>query len=296
MAGGSYVGITQYLAAEQQPPHLVAIVPQVAISDLYRDGFAHGGIPNLFFDLQYIGVQGAPGAAGANTDPSLLAATLAAKLGQSPPGSIAFDYLSRPDDDTFYRDRSPIYHADRINVPVLDIGAWRDGLLRGETEMYSGARAPPRRRDAAAHEPVHAQGLRRAVRAADEPTGPAGRRRADLRVPQPSPARHAGAGAPARRALRPGRQHLRPRRLAGRPTGTRYERYELGAGSLAIGKRGARRRERRATSPTRLAGFSMAFDRFGTVAASPYVPTDQRLEGPQGLHVPHPDRSTRRCG
>ena len=27
----------------------------------------------------------------------------------------------------------------------------------------------------------------------------------------------------------------------------------------------------------------MAFDRFGTVAASPYVPTDQRLEGPQGL-------------
>ena len=34
-----------------------------------------------------------PGAAGANTDPSLLAATLAAKLGQSPPGTIAFDYL-----------------------------------------------------------------------------------------------------------------------------------------------------------------------------------------------------------
>ena len=47
MAGGSYVGITQYLAAEQQPPHLAAITPAVAISDLYRDGFAHGGIPNL---------------------------------------------------------------------------------------------------------------------------------------------------------------------------------------------------------------------------------------------------------
>ncbi len=27
----------------------------------------------------------------------------------------------------------------------------------------------------------------------------------------------------------------------------------------------------------------MAFNRYGTVAASPYVPTDQRLEGPQGL-------------
>ena len=31
------------------------------------------------------------------------------------------------------------------------------------------------------------------------------------------------------------------------------------------------------------AGFSMAFNQYGTVAATPYVPTDQRLEGPQGL-------------
>ena len=69
MAGGSYVGITQYLAAEQRPPHLAAIAPQVAISDLYRDGFAHGGIPSLFFDAQYIAVQGAPGAAGAEQRP-----------------------------------------------------------------------------------------------------------------------------------------------------------------------------------------------------------------------------------
>ena len=113
MAGGSYVGITQYLAAEQRPPHLAAIAPAVAISDLYRDGFAHGGIPNLSFDLQYIAVQGAPGSAGANTDPFLLQETLSAKLGQSPPGTIAFDYLARPNDDAFYRDRSPIYRAER---------------------------------------------------------------------------------------------------------------------------------------------------------------------------------------
>ncbi len=31
------------------------------------------------------------------------------------------------------------------------------------------------------------------------------------------------------------------------------------------------------------AGFSMAFDKYGTVAGTPYIPTDQRLEGPQGL-------------
>ena len=136
MAGGSYVGITQYLAAEQQPPHLAAITPVVAISDLYRDGYAHGGIPSLSFDAQYIAVQGAPGEAGANNDPFLLEETLKAKLGQSPPGTIAFDYLSRPDDDDFYRDRSPIYRAGDVEVPALIVGGWRDGLLRGAPEMY----------------------------------------------------------------------------------------------------------------------------------------------------------------
>jgi putative CocE/NonD family hydrolase len=31
------------------------------------------------------------------------------------------------------------------------------------------------------------------------------------------------------------------------------------------------------------AGFSLAFNKYGTVAATPYLPLDQRLEGPQGL-------------
>ena len=144
MAGGSYVGITQYLAAELKPPHLAAIVPAVSISDLYREGYTHGAIPNLLFDGQYVAVQGAPGAAGANNDPFLLRETLAAKLGQSPVGTTAFDYLERPNDDDFYRDRSPIYRAGDIEVPVLVVGGWRDGLsARGGPEMY---RALARRR------------------------------------------------------------------------------------------------------------------------------------------------------
>ena len=50
----------------------------------------------------------------------------------------------------------------------------------------------------------------------------------------------------------------------------RFKRLRFGSGTQQF-----------VTNPA--AGFSMAFDRFGTVAASPYVPTDQRLEGPQGL-------------
>ena len=270
MAGGSYVGITQYLAAEQRPPHLAAITPAVAISDLYREGYTHGGIPNLFFDAQYIGVQGAPGAAGANTDPSLLADTLAAKAGQSAVGTIAFDYLARPNDDDFYRDRSPIYHARRDRGP----GAHHRRLARRAAARRAGdvpaARAPQGRRDAAVRRPVHAQGMRRAARAAHDRQGRLRRERARLRVPPEAPRGRARSEAAAGRVLRPGARRVRAREVVAAAGG----RASSGSSSGPA---------RRSTSRIPPPGFSMAFDRFGTVAASPYVPTDQRLEGPQGL-------------
>jgi predicted acyl esterase len=279
MAGGSYVGITQYLTAAEQPRHLAAITPMVAISDLYREGYTHGGVPNLFFDAQYIGVQGGPGYAGTNTDPMLLEASLKAKLGQSPPGMIAFDYLARPNDDRFYAERSPITRADRIRVPVLDIGSWQDGLLRGAPEMFGAL---------------------------------ADRRGVETRLFM-DPCTHKGCGAPfAPMTNPPGRydvqalifefldHHLRgtavPQRprveyyVQGRdafasdtswpPAGTRYERLRLGEGTLGGTSEGAETGSY-VTDPA--AGFSLAFNKYGTVAASPYVPLDQRLEGPHGL-------------
>ena len=283
MAGGSYVGITQYLAAGQQPEHLAAITPQVAISDLYRDGFAHGGIPSLSFDLQYIAVQGAPGTAGANTDPALAEETIGAKLGQSPPGTIAFDYLERPDDDPFYRDRSPIEIADRIEVPALIIGGWRDGLLRGAPEMFQrlagregvetrlyvhpcthkGCGAPlapftdpPNQYDVAA---LTWEFLDKHLRGADVPERP----RVEYYLQ--------GAG-----------EHVAAKRWP--PETTRFERLQLGPGVLL--RRGERRPPVPATASyvtNPAAGFSLAFNTYGTVAATPYAPTDQRLEAANGL-------------
>ena len=87
------------------------------MSDMYRDAFTHGGIMSLFFDAQYLAVQGAPGMLGLNTDPNLLQQTAEAKLGQSTPATLALDYLERPNDGRFYRQRSPINVAHRIEVP-----------------------------------------------------------------------------------------------------------------------------------------------------------------------------------
>ena len=277
MAGGSYVGITQYLAAEQQPPHLAAIAPQIAISDLYRDGFAHGGIPSLSFDAQYIAVQGAPGVGGANNDPFLLEETLKAKLGQSAVGTIAFDYLARPNDDRFYRDRSPIYRAEAIEVPALIIGGWRDGLLRGAPEMYQRL---ARRRGVETRlyiDPCTHKGCGAPLAPLTDPPGTE-----DISaVVFEFLAKHLnGASTPDRPPVRFFLQAKNEFVNATRwpPASTDSQRLELGPGTLG----GARREEpdsrQYVTNPA--AGFSLAFNKYGTVAGTPFVPTDQRLEGP----------------
>jgi putative CocE/NonD family hydrolase len=279
MAGGSYVGITQLLAAGQQPKHLAAIAPQVALSDLYRDGFAHGGIPNLLFDLQYIAVQGGPGVAGANNDPYLLEETLKAKLGQSPLGTIAFDYLERPNDDAFYRARSPAQQAARMKVPALIIGGWRDGLsARGGPEMYT---ALARRRGVETRlymDPCTHKGCGAPFAPLNDPPG-----QYDISalVFEFLSKHLRGARAPARPKVEfyvQGRnQHVTADRWP--PAGTGQERLRLGQGALAPS--GGSGEQSYVTNPA--AGFSLAFNQYGTVAATPFVPADQRLEGPQGL-------------
>ena len=280
MAGGSYVGITQLLTAGQRPRHLAAIAPQVAMSDIYRDAFAHGGVPSLFFDAQYLGVQGGPGALGGNTDPALLQHTVEAKLGQSPPGTLAFDYLERPNDGRFYRQRSPINVARRIEVPVLLVGGWRDGLSqRGNPELF------------------------RVL---------SGRRGVETRMSM-DPCVHKGCGAPfaplndppnqqdpaalvyefLAKHLRGDRAPDRPRveyylqgadRYAASPTwpppGVDFRRFDLGAGTIKSRSKAASGTTSYVTNPA--AGMSMTFNQYGTVAATPYVPLDQQLEGPHG--------------
>lgn len=279
MAGGSYVGITQYLTAEQQPPHLAAITPAVAISDLYRDGFSHGGIENLSFDLQYIAVQGAPGAAGTNTSPGLIQESVTSKAKQSPLGSIAFDYLKRPTDDAFYRDRSPIYHADRIKVPVLDIGQWHDGLLRGETEMYRALASRPGVETRLLMDPCTHKGCGAPFAPFTAPSGLVDESAFIFEFLQ----QHLlGKSIPKRPKvefyLQSARRYVEADSWP--PAGTRLTRYLLGPGDLSLAPVAAGT-ESYAFDPA--AGLSMSFDQYGTVAGSPYIPTDQRLEDSHGL-------------
>jgi uncharacterized protein len=297
MAGGSYVGITQFLTAEQQPPHLAAIVPEVSLSDVYRDAFTFDGIPDQFFNTQYIAVQGGPGlasgdvgepgASGSNTDtnpadlPQQIQDTAGAKADQAQGTPIVLDYLARPNDDDWYHERSPYYRVDKITVPVLIFDGWRDGaFVRGDTEMFEhlarrhgvdtrlnidpcthkgcgppfDAQSPPGVEDPQALEFAF---LDEHLRGSDT-------------RPQP---------APVRVYLQPSGPYLDEQSWP--PAQTRFQRLYLRAGSLAPAAPSGEGSESYFTNPT--AGLSMAFDSYGTIAISPYVPTDQRAEDEQGL-------------
>ncbi len=49
MSGTSYLAVSQWFAAAEQPPHLAAINPEEGVSDVYRDLVLRGGMPDTGF-------------------------------------------------------------------------------------------------------------------------------------------------------------------------------------------------------------------------------------------------------
>ncbi|HVX69041.1 MAG TPA: CocE/NonD family hydrolase [Mycobacteriales bacterium] len=277
MSGGSYLGIMQYLVAEQQPSHLAAIAPNESLADLYSDAAYPGGILSLFFDTQYLAVQGAPGLATPNTSPQMLPGTIGGKLSQATGRSVALDYLSHNTDDHFYRARSPITHASRIKVPVYVLDGWHDAFEAGNLRMFEALQ------DRKAPTFVHIGNCtHKGCGGVFDPLGSPDpddlalmqvrffqRYLMGLPVPKPAPVRVYvqklnryvdGAAWPL--------------------PSTRFTSWHLNDGYLST-RPAARSTEHYLANPT--AGLSMSLDQQGTVAITPYVPLDQRLEDNQGL-------------
>ena len=53
-SGNSYLAISQWFAAAEQPPHLAAIAPWEGMSDIYRDLVMRGGIPDYPFPRRLV--------------------------------------------------------------------------------------------------------------------------------------------------------------------------------------------------------------------------------------------------
>ncbi len=154
MAGPSYMGINQMLAAGRRPPGLKAIFPIVPAGDIYRDIVWHGGQVDAGFIPLWMGLVLAVGALPPTTalsDPMAALAWLAARVTGSTSfplntvssaftaGDIAFD-------GEFYKTRSPHTLIDNINVPTFVVGGWWDLFQRSEPSTYEKLKLPPGRK------------------------------------------------------------------------------------------------------------------------------------------------------
>jgi putative CocE/NonD family hydrolase len=158
MIGASYVGATQMLAAIAQPPHLVAIAPNVTASN-YHDGWTYqGGAFEQWFDqnwtsqlaqntLQRLIHQNTNALVGVPTLP--LANYPVFNFGQLPAdaqltAALALyyqDWLAHPDYDDYWKQVSIEENFSRIAVPMLQVGGWYDIFCAGTLRNYMGAKA-----------------------------------------------------------------------------------------------------------------------------------------------------------
>ena len=280
MSGGSYVGITQYKTAETDPPHLAAIAPGEALADIYNDAYAPGGIVSLSFDTQYLAVQGGPGLLTPNTDPSMIPGTLTAKQEQATGKPIAFDYLANPFEDSFYWEHSPITQVAKIHVPVFVEDGWRDAFEAGDIRMFE---ALEHRRGVPTYlniGPCTHKGCGGPFAPTDNPPGQDNVEAQEIRFDQ----RYLmGMNVPELPRVRlydqPADHYLDM--SAWPPPQSGFEREYLGPSGMSPQRASSASTQSYFTNPS--AGLSMTLDEQGTVAISPYVPTDQRLEDEQGL-------------
>ena len=141
MAGRSYSGATQWLAAGERPAPLVAISPVVTGSSYYEGWVYQGGAFQLGFNLFWAQMMNAPrmkSSLGEQfrhlpiTEPPLLEGTDA---------GFYHDWLAHPTDDEFWARAAINRLYDRIEVPVLHVGGWYDLLLKGTLENFRRIRA-----------------------------------------------------------------------------------------------------------------------------------------------------------
>lgn len=167
MYGMSYMGVTQWLAAAAQPPHLVTIFPQLTASD-YHDGWIYqSGAFLLGFSLYWVlmdlaGDELARLQADGAGHPQQMAELLDAldhirdRYYDLPlkdcvafePGLADYfrDWVRHPHEDAYWQQWNIELQHHLIDVPTYHVGGWFDlflgGTLRNYIGMFRNGRTP----------------------------------------------------------------------------------------------------------------------------------------------------------
>ncbi|WP_199834472.1 CocE/NonD family hydrolase [Streptomyces sp. NRRL F-5755] len=157
MYGSSYVGATQWLAAQERPPHLKTIVPDKT-SDDYYDGWTYeGGAFRLNFVIPWAMRKIVPSAAANRGDWDTYHQVnrdyqdVRKWLGTAPynrfepfhPGDpkvapYFFDWIKHRTYDDYWRRWAPKENYGKVGIPVLNYAGWYDAFLDGSVRNYQG--------------------------------------------------------------------------------------------------------------------------------------------------------------
>lgn len=139
MLGVSFGGITQLLTAATRPPHLEAIAPSSALSDLYRDVAYPGGLLEYDFPFAWTALQKEGGTAYALTgaapdgDTECIANYVAHEQANASRENIIpaliLDHPFIDDEGGLWLDRSPVSGFGKIDVPTYLLNSWQDEQL-----------------------------------------------------------------------------------------------------------------------------------------------------------------------
>jgi putative CocE/NonD family hydrolase len=138
MAGRSYAGATQWLAAVEQPPHLKAIFPVVIGSEFYEGWIYQGGAFQLGFNLFWALLILAPNAASRPTAQyrHLPLSTLPL-LREKEAASFYFDWIAHATNDDYWQALAINRRYNRVQVPAFNVAGWYDVFLRGTLENFA---------------------------------------------------------------------------------------------------------------------------------------------------------------
>ena len=134
--GQSYFCMLQWFMGAMSPPSLACLGAHDGLSDIYRAGTHHGGIPCDFFPgywwYQNRFINRYPASGSSRDQDTDLTAMIAA----------------HPMYDDFWRERSAWEVLDRIKVPLYSSGVWAKMQLhsRGNIDGYLRARGPKKLR------------------------------------------------------------------------------------------------------------------------------------------------------
>lgn len=116
--GASYGSLTSQRVAALNPPHLEAIVPEIAPGNIYE--WVYPG-----------GIQSTQGASWA-------AAVAALSFGRVDPVRIAQSFAAHPLYDDFWRQIDITDNLHEIRVPTLIFGGWQDLFTNGTVKDFAG--------------------------------------------------------------------------------------------------------------------------------------------------------------